>query len=347
MFDFAFPHLLQEIFNFLTSLPLWSGSKDDVSMVMLFDFRRLNKELSLLRRVSFLTSGFIAVSGINDRVISLECSKLWLGLGLTVMLISSLDNWSGGCSTVRIPFEAVFSITCQLSSLALPAVAVSSSSNEDESVLRLFEILVFIWAPEQPALVLGLPSKMLWRFSEISCISSSEHSQSAQSWDRCCLLGPLLLDDGDALGMLALNCVAWLDDPSWRWLDILGVWAEVLRAVGVCGDETFDLGIAVEGRGCCVVGRFCEFAWLKHVVFWKSKMIDAWDGTLMMGTLLKLKYLTRFYRKLKWKGFDKFASFDQRFVHNYRNHYLVSLKCWNVFHSYHNMNWSLFGWLLD
>lgn len=211
IFDFALPHLLQEIFNLLISLPLWPGSNKEPSIVMLVDFLRLSSELSLWWRVSLRTSGLTGASDASDRNISLELVVVWGWLDATVMLMSSIESASRGFSTVFIPFDAVFSITCQLSSLNLTA-DVSSSSNDDESELELFVIFVLFWLLAQP-LGPGCPSKMLWRFSEISIISSSEQSQSS----RCGALldggNPMLLDGGE------WNTLAFAaDDESRRGL---------------------------------------------------------------------------------------------------------------------------------
>lgn len=264
MLDFAFPHLLQEIFSFFTSLPLCDGSNDEVSIVMLLDFLKLSKELSLRRRVNLRTSGFVTGSGNKDLLISSEFELVWFGLEVTVMLMSSIDSWSGGFSTVLIPFDAVFSITCQFSSFSFTA-DVPTSSKDDESELELLARFVLFWLFAQP-LGPALPSKMLWRFSEISIISSSEQSQSSFCWRFVCdVFWVLLLLEGVGVGMLGLTWV----ELCWRLLLWLGGDVGALADGGDCGENMFDL--AVEGRGCCVVGcRVCWFDWLKQVVFWKS-----------------------------------------------------------------------------
>lgn len=120
---------------------------------------------------------------------------------MTVILTSSIDTSSAGFSMVFIPFEAVFSMICQLSSLIFTPEA-STSSNDDESELELF--VSFTFALEHP-LGPGLPSKMLWRFSDISMISSSEHSQSSDCRGRGSSGDLELLLDAVDVGMLVLN----------------------------------------------------------------------------------------------------------------------------------------------
>lgn len=237
---------------------------------MLLDFLRLINELSLRRRVNRLTSG-LANSGLSDRYLSVEFKLLWFGLGSTVALVSSMKISSAGLSTVLIPLEAIFSMTSQFSSLIL-ADDVPTSSKDDESELELFTAVDCLWLFEHP-LGPGPPSKILWRFSVISFISSSEQLQSS-SWlcgrSLCgALERPLVLEVG--FGMFKVKCVALkLGESCWRLLKAsVRVWG--LAAGGDCGVTGFVDRLAFDERGCCVVGcLFCWLGWLKQVVFWKS-----------------------------------------------------------------------------